>query len=618
MKKNILIVEDEYIVAQDLEWTLENAGYTITGIAASVEQARGFIRAKKPSLVLLDIMLNGNDTGIHLAKELKEANIAFVYLSANSNKRTFEMAKATEPYGFLVKPFREPELLMMLDIALYRHEKSLESEWNSQQRFEKALKELAQVEAPLPEKLQTLAKHLQAFLSFDLVSIQRLKFGGVATQWYGVHRTGFEEYQFIDEAALKIITGSPHHPQLLQKKYSIASTTSLRLQENPSIILQLDSKAKHQYGPAQVEALSRVQTFLQNAIVPLFTTPMSTTNAGDIASNATPEALSAHFPGIVGNSPSWLQVLDLVTRVAPVDSNVLLLGESGTGKEGIAESIHRLSPRRDQPLVKLNCAALPANLIESELFGHEKGAFTDASRQHIGKFEQAQGGTLFLDEIGELPIQLQSKLLRVLQSREIERLGGNQPIRIDVRVIAATNKHLPDEMAAGRFRLDLYYRLNVFPILLPPLRERKEDVPALAQHFANTFAQRLQRPFTGISEPMMEQLLSYDFPGNIRELANVIERAVILSSPGGPLRLAQPIAANPLVTNPAASAETLQTIEDVRRVQKQTEADHIRSILAKTRGRIRGKGGAAELLDEKPTTLESRMQRLGIKKEDFR
>jgi transcriptional regulator with GAF, ATPase, and Fis domain len=340
-------------------------------------------------------------------------------------------------------------------------------------------------------------------------------------------------------------------------------------------------------------------------------------NANNPANNATPEALTTHFPGIIGNSASWLQVLDLVTKVAPADSTTLLLGESGTGKELIAESIHLLSPRRNQPLIKLNCAALPANLIESELFGHEKGAFTDAIQQHTGKFQQAHGGTLFLDEIGELPLELQSKLLRVLQSREIERLGGKQPIKVDVRVIAATNRHLPDEMAAGRFRLDLYYRLNVFPILLPPLRDRKEDLPALALHFANTFAQHLQRPFTGISETMMQQLLNYSFPGNIRELANIIERAVILNTPSTPLRLSQPLAAitGQLSITPA---ETLQTIDDVRRLQKQTEADHIRSILTKTHGRIRGKGGAAELLDEKPTTLESRMQRLGIKKEDFR
>jgi transcriptional regulator with GAF, ATPase, and Fis domain len=287
-----------------------------------------------------------------------------------------------------------------------------------------------------------------------------------------------------------------------------------------------------------------------------------------------------------------LHVFDLVTQVAPVDTSVLLLGESGTGKELVARAIHNLSPRKDKLLVKMNCAALPANLIESELFGHEKGAFTGALEKRIGKFELAQGGTIFLDEIGEIPVDLQSKLLRVLQEKEIERIGGSQTIKVDLRIIAATNRNLEQEVAAGKFRLDLYYRLNVFPITLPPLR----------------------KPFHGIKPESLDEMLQYHWPGNIREMENLVEQAFVLNDGKSPLQWGRPLINDRLMIEQPASAILPKTLNDVKEGQMAAEREYILSVLKQTNGRIRGAGGAAEILNLKPTTLESRMEKLGIRK----
>ncbi|WP_052732923.1 sigma 54-interacting transcriptional regulator [Hymenobacter terrenus] len=326
---------------------------------------------------------------------------------------------------------------------------------------------------------------------------------------------------------------------------------------------------------------------------------------------------------IIGTSPGLQQVFRQIQQVAATDTTVLVLGESGTGKELVARAVHDHSPRRDRVLVKLNCAALPSNLIESELFGHEKGAFTGAIDRRIGKFELAHGGTIFLDEIGELPLELQSKLLRVLQEREIERLGGKGPIPVDVRVVAATNRDLEQEVRAGRFRLDLYYRLSVFPVLLPPLRDRGEDLVLLANHLAQKCCQRMGRPFRGISEGALQELHSYAWPGNIRELENLIEQAVILHDGRGPLVWGRPL------TSPSrkSAAEIIQSETNdsgvltltspamMKQTLQELEKGYILMVLKQTYGRIRGRGGAAELLDIKPTTLEAKMEKLGIRKE---
>ncbi|MDB5023413.1 MAG: response regulator [Mucilaginibacter sp.] len=454
MKANILIVEDQFIEANNLKFILKKAGYFVCSIARSVSEALRIIEKENPDLVLLDIQLQGNLTGIDLARILKDKNIAFVFLSANSNKQILDAAKSTKPYGFLVKPFREKDVLVMLDVAWYLHQQNQESIRNKQN-------------------------------------------------------------------------------ELLTKA-----------------------------------------------------------------------ATSDQFQNIIGQSKNFLDVLDNVRIVGPSETSVLILGESGTGKELIAQAIHHISPRKSKPIIVVNCAALPPNLIESELFGHEKGSFTGSLDKRIGKFEQADGGTVFLDEIGELPLDLQVKFLRVLQEKEIEPIGGKKS-KINIRVIAATNRNLEEEMAAGRFRMDLYYRLNVFPISLPPLRERKEDIISLANYFLSIYAHKENKTITGLSDHVIKAMVDYSWPGNIRELENLMERSVLLAN-GRIINFLQ-LPVNQKKDVPIDIKGRLKTMTE-------NERDHILAVLEKCNWKIHGQGGAAEILDMNASTLTSRMKKLGIEK----
>ncbi|BDU26218.1 sigma-54 dependent transcriptional regulator [Flavobacterium sp. GSB-24] len=449
MKEKILIVEDEFIVANDLKIMLKKAGYEVTGIASSVVQARKLIAEKRPDWVLLDIMLKGDLTGIDLAWELREMQLPFLYISANTNQSTLEAVKETHPYGFMVKPFRERDLVVMLDIAKYR--------------FDEEKCSYADVSVPVTEE---------------------------------------------------------------------------------------------------------------------------------------------EIEGIIGSSDLIKEVIEKIKIVAPTETSVLILGESGTGKERVAHAIHDLSHHKSNSLVVVNCAALPQSLVESELFGHEKGAFTGASTLRVGKFEQADNGTIFLDEIGELPLDSQVKLLRVLQEKEIQRLGGNSTKKINVRVIAATNRSLEKEVAEGRFRLDLYYRLNVFPIELPPLKERKGDIAALADFFLKKYAASARKNVTGMSPLALQQLLDYDWPGNIRELEHLVERNVLLTKTNEIEKFDLPSStdANPL----QASIGKMKSMEEM-------EKEHIMNALQACNGKISGIGGAAALLQMQPQSLYSKMKKLGIK-----
>jgi two-component system, NtrC family, response regulator HydG len=456
LKAKILIVEDQFIEANNLQMILERAAYKVCSIARSVPIAQEIIRKEHPDMVLLDIYLQGNQTGIELAKELREQNIAFVYISANSNRYILDAAKSTRPYGFLVKPFREYDVLVMLDVAWYLH-------------------------------------------------------------------------QYNQEAN--------------NKKNTLLNSSKSALQTN-------------------------------------------------------------EIKNIIGNCQNMLAILESINVLSSSDISVLVLGESGTGKELVARSIHRSSSRKDKPFVVVNCGALPANLIESELFGHEKGSFTGAINKRIGKFEQADKGTIFLDEIGELPLDLQVKFLRVLQEKEIEPVGGRSK-KINVRVIAATNRNLEDEIAAGRFRIDLYYRLNVFPVLLPPLRERKGDILSLANHFLTFYANKEGKTITGFSENVIKEMLNYSWPGNVRELENIIERNILLTV--GPV-------IDSLVLPKDQRNDPIR--EEAKRVKtmEENERDHIIAVLTKCNWKLYGPGGAAETLAINGSTLSSRMKKLGIAK----
>lgn len=312
------------------------------------------------------------------------------------------------------------------------------------------------------------------------------------------------------------------------------------------------------------------------------------------------------YQDIVGVGPAMQHVFEQLTKVSDVNSTVLILGETGTGKELVARALHHVSPRADKLMVKVNCATLPANLVESELFGHEKGSFTGATERRIGKFELAHKGTLFLDEIGELQPELQVKLLRALQEREIERIGGKSPIKIDVRVIAATNRNLEEEVAAGRFRSDLYYRLHVFPLTLPPLRGRMEDLPALATHFLEKYARVTGQPAKSLSAKALKELMAYRWPGNVRELEHIIERSILMA-PGQLIRQVFLPSAKEIKKAGLPAEEELKS-------HAENERDHILKVLNHCRGRIYGSGGAATILGLPVSTLNSKIKKLGIAK----
>ena len=324
-----------------------------------------------------------------------------------------------------------------------------------------------------------------------------------------------------------------------------------------------------------------------------------------------------NFEEIVGSSPALLALLRQVNQVAPTDSSVLIYGETGTGKELIARAIHDRSNRKDRPLVKVNCSAISAGLVESELFGHVKGAFTGAFERRIGRFELADGGTIFLDEVGELPLDTQVKLLRVLQEREFEPVGSNRSVRVDVRIICATNRNLEESISEGTFRSDLYYRLNVFPLEVPPLRERTSDIPQLAMFFLSRYARNLGKKIDGISAAATEILTNYAWPGNVRELQNVIERSLILAN--GPIlnfegdlskTFVSPVypdvAIDPSEASPPMTPSPRKTLREIER-------EHIIAVLQETRGVIEGANGAAKTLGIHPNTLRHRMEKLGIK-----
>jgi DNA-binding NtrC family response regulator len=617
MKEQILIVEDQFVEADYLRLLLEQAGYGITGIARSVPQAQEMIKEKKPDFVLLDIFLKGKQTGIDLAKQLALDNIPFVYLSANSGEDVLNAAKQTHPYGFLVKPFREKDLLVALEIARYRHAHSVEARYRREADLRKLLKTIISDTGTWDQKMLRIATALQTFIPFDFLAAGFEHIGDPFFKGRCFLRIGFEEYQVIGIDELTTITGKSIE-ELKQCALSKLFAGTFQLRSNLEIPLSmlngrrfpfcLYSRRPDAYTAEQVELFESIQFSLSQTLERLW--------QDETGANATlppPETITERhnteegFDGVVGKSHLLLNVFDHISQVAPSGTSVLILGESGTGKEKIANCIHNLSTRKGKPFVKVNCAALPANLIESELFGHEKGAFTGAHEKRIGKFERADTGTLFLDEVGEMPVELQVKLLRVLQEREIERVGGREPIKVDVRIIAATNKNLEKEVADGRFRLDLYYRLNVFPITLPALRERKEDIPALAYHFMNYYTHKAGKKISGISDSVLRRMMAYNWPGNIRELEHLIERSVLL---------AKGTVLEDILLPTVAIKDGIGGAEDpAMKTIVENERDYIISVLKKCNGRIWGPGAAAEILNINPSTLKSKMKKLGIKKE---
>ncbi|TPG63031.1 sigma 54-interacting transcriptional regulator [Hymenobacter nivis] len=409
------------------------------------------------------------------------------------------------------------------------------------------------------------------------------------------------------------------HPSVRQiyDEYGIRALLVVPLWQRPdgAALLNLASTDPHAFGPDDLATVQGLAPQIALALDNLFAFEQIEALKAQVEQERTylidEINTTATFDELIGPSEALHAVQVRIAQVAPTDATVLVSGETGTGKELVARALHNASPRRSRALIKLNCAALPAQLIESELFGHEKGAFTGAAERRIGKFELADGGTIFLDEIGELPLDLQAKLLRVLQEKEFERLGGSRVLTTDARVVAATNRVLADEVAAGRFRADLYYRLNVFPITLPPLRTRPEDVGPLLRHSVQRLSQRLAKPLRPIRPADLAALQAYAWPGNVRELEHLVERALIVSQ-GPYLEFAGlPV---PAAGAPASAPATEAPADGPLKTLREQERDHIMAALGRTSGRVSGPQGAAIMLDINPKTLEARMKKLGIRR----
>jgi len=638
--ERILIVEDEFIVAQDLKMILQRAGYTVLGIANSVDRAKEFLQGDQVDLVLLDIYLKGKLNGIDLAKELVNRQIAFIYISANSNEKVFELAKSTLPYGFIVKPYRDQDVLLSIDIARYRKENNSNMRLSSELFMQDFIIDISTKSLSWQKKILAMASAFQPYIPFDFIALTGVAGDGTRFSEIGISRTHFDQYSILTvgdflelvqmsrkdfyaiNALLPETTGDAIYigldfekvKETAPMKNLMATTFSLQsnmvktfcLENGDRITFSFYSKIDNIYAPAHIDLLSFLSPTLEKKlghIVELEKVGEDGQESHNRTAMKTDAPHNPKFDHIIGCSSQLLGILDKVLLVAPTNTSVLIIGESGTGKEQIARSLHDLSARNTKPMVAVNCAALPADLIESILFGHEKGSFTGALNARVGKFEEANGGTIFLDEIGEMPFNLQSKLLRVLQEKEIERIGSMKPVPVDLRIIAATNLHLEKEISKGKFRLDLFFRLNVFPLHLPPLRQRMEDIPLLTSFFIRKHSKSLGKNITGTSAAFMQKLQRYDWPGNIRELEHIILRSVLLA------------------TNESLDEHILEL--DVPKANEQqnfaiktiteNERDHIKKVLELTKGKIAGVGGAADLLGIPTTTLNSKMKKLGIK-----
>jgi DNA-binding NtrC family response regulator len=631
----ILVVEDQFVEANLLRLMLKKAGYTVCGIARSVDDARKKMAEQRPELVLLDIFLSGRETGIDLAGYLREEDIPFIYLSASSNEDILRSAKATHPYGFLVKPFRDRDLLITLEIAQQHIEHGMQSGMRKEALFHQQLKELSGSPDDWPQRLLAICRAIQPLIPLDHMEVIYRTEGQPMNDMVSFLRMGYNEYRCLSaddpgemskrkeirdllgniplETRVRLHTGAAFEKSCettplmsltarqLGMRSCLTLPVPLTITGKGSFYFSFYSRQAYGFTESHAALCQRLQQQLIYTMEDILARK-SLPDAGIVLPSA-----RTGFEAVIGESTALLTVFDHVTQVASCDTSVLITGESGTGKESIACSIHELSTRKKKPFIKVSCAAFPVHLIESELFGHEKGAFTGAADRRIGKFEQADGGTFFLDEIGELPLDVQAKLLRVLQEREIERIGGRAPVKVNVRIIAATNRNLEKEVAEGKFRLDLYYRLNVFPIHVPALRERAEDISLLVQHFVTYYSRKTGRKVRGVTAAVLKELQTYHWPGNIRQLENIIERSVLLEKG----EIIGHISLPPADRCPDPSERGVLKTKTI----EENEREHILAVLKKCDGRIRGTGGAAEILGVPPTTLASKIKKLGIRRQ---
>ncbi len=507
MSARILIVEDERITAEDLRDILTDLGYTVTASVASGVDAIARAEETEPDLALMDIRIKGTMDGTETARILRERfNIPVIYLTAHADSATVARAKEAEPLGYITKPFQETELHASIEIALHKHREDLKT---------RGQKEL------LSSTLRAIA---EGVISVDRTEAVTL-LNPAAETW-----TGWTSGEAMGQPVREVfplqdaVSGEGVETPL----WRVLSEG--RLDELGDHVLLVNRNGNKRAVSGSIAPLRDHHSEVTGAVI-VFGRAGSASGTIDHGTVRDVEGESAGTGGfkMVAVSQSMKQVLRFARRVAESEvSTILLEGESGTGKDVIAQFIHHFGKRREGPFVPLNCAAIPETLLESELFGYEKGAFTDARAPKAGILEIASGGTIFLDEIGEMPLVIQAKMLRVLEEQTFRRLGGVRDISVDVRVVAATNRKLTDAIEEGKFRLDLYYRLNVIQVLLPPLRDRKDDIVPLAESFVRLYNTKFKRKIQGVSQAGTKMLLDHDWPGNVRELRNVIERAMVL------------------------------------------------------------------------------------------
>ncbi len=615
-QSTILLVDDNPTNLQLLFGTLKGLGHKLL-VAKSGEDALKVAQWAHPDLILLDILMAGID-GFETCAKLKEdpqtEEIAVIFLSALDDTEDKIKGLSLGAVDYIAKPFQAEEVIARVETHLT----------------------IARLRTELAERNRQLEAANQPILDSVGDGIYGLDLDGRITfaNPAATQLTGFSRDALIGQPVHELHMyarwdGSPYHfietgvYQTLKQGIGQQSDSDVFWRQSGdhfavswtctpikrgdqvqgAVLAFRDITQRKRQEHALREAMAEVERLRDRLQAENAYLQAEVKNEG-------------RFDGIVGDSAALRTVLDQIDQVAPTNSTVLIVGESGTGKEALARAIHELSPRRDRPLIKVNCGAITPTLIESELFGHEKGAFTGAARQRQGHFELADGGTIFLDEIGELPLDAQVKLLRVLQEHELSRLGSEKSIKVDVRMIAATNRDLVSMVEAGTFRMDLFYRLNVFPLTVPPLRDRSEDIPLLVNKFLADQARAQGRSFSRVSEDGMRLLMSYHWPGNIRELQNVIERAAILARdkvvPIAPHLVSSGIGTNAEALQAAAAGNAPETEEFVALAEN--EARYIRRVLNHTRWAIAGKGGAAEILDLPASTLRSRMKKLGIER----
>ncbi len=506
MPARILIVEDERITAEDLRDILVDLGYDVVGVVSSGAEAIAAVERTSPDLALMDIRIKGEMDGTETARILRQRfNVPVIYLTAHADRQTLDRAKVAEPLGYIVKPFQETELQASVEIALYKQA----------------------VDRTAREREELLAGTVRA-IGEGIISVDRDRavtlLNPAAEGW-----TGWSRQAALGKPASEVFPliraagGAPVAPPLAE----VLAGGDMEILPDDAILISRNGERRPVGG--SVAPIRDHHGEVAGAVIvfgaagdTLGSKPSGPSGKGEAEPPATGFTL-------IANSENMKRVVGFARRVAESEATTILLeGESGTGKDVLAQYMHRFGKRHQGPFVALNCAAIPETLLESELFGYEKGAFTDARTQKKGLLEMASGGTIFLDEIGEMPLLIQAKMLRVLEQQSFRRLGGTRDVDVDLRIMAATNRQLADAINAGRFRLDLYYRLNVIQLRLPPLRDRQEDILPLAQHFIGMFNAKFHRQIRGLSDTAILALRNHSWPGNIRELRNKIERAMVL------------------------------------------------------------------------------------------